>query len=345
MADPRFYDNRGPFALSELCAAAGVAPPEGADPAARIFDVAGLRQAGPLHFSFFEGARLRADFLATQAGWCFVKDAAAAAGCPPGTVAVPVAPLPVPRAFAAVARLFYPVHELGIQAQDRAVHPSAQLGEGVVLDYGVVVGPGAEIGAGTRIGPHAVIGRGVAIGRDCEIGAHAVIGFAHIGDRVVIQPGVVIGASGFGFTSARDGHVKTPQLGRVIVQDRVEIGANSTVDRGALADTVIGEGSKIDNLVQIGHNTEMGRHCIVAGQAGISGSVVLGDFVIIGGNAGVADHVTLGTGARLAAKSGVMRDIAPGRDYGGVPARPIREWHRETAALAKLAKKGKPTDE
>ena len=180
------------------------------------------------------------------------------------------------------------------------------------------------------LAPHCIIGRGVAIGRRCKIGPHAVIGFAYLGDEVIIQPGVIIGASGFGFSSGPDGHRKIPQLGRVIVQDRVEIGANSTIDRGALGDTVIGEGTKIDNLVQIGHNSRIGRHCVIAGQVGISGSVVLGDFVAVGGKAGIADHVTIGDRARLAGLSGVAHDLEGARDYGGIPARPIREWHRQT---------------
>jgi UDP-3-O-[3-hydroxymyristoyl] glucosamine N-acyltransferase len=243
-------------------------------------------------------------------------------------------------AYAAIAAQFYPDHELDIGAQDTPVHPSARLGEGVVLAPGVVIGANAEIGDGVRIGAYAVIGRGVTIGRRTQIGAHAAIAFAHLGDDVLIQAGAKIGGSGFGYSTSADGHIKMPHLGRVIVQDRVEVGTNSAVDRGALGDTVIGEGTKIDNLVQIGHNTTTGRHCALAGQSGTSGSVVLGDFVIVGGGVGIADHVKIGDRARLAGLSGVAHDLEGGRDYGGIPARPIREWHKEGALIAKLARKG-----
>jgi UDP-3-O-[3-hydroxymyristoyl] glucosamine N-acyltransferase len=337
MADPRFYDNRGPFSLAELCARARLACPEAASRDAKIFDVASLASAGPPHLSFFDGGRSRDSFSATHAGWCLVKKMPPRNRAPSATVLI--ACDSVGAAFAACARQFYPEHELDIRAQETAIHPAARLGEGVTVAPCAVIGAHAQIGEHTRIGAHAVIGRGVTIGRFCEIGSHVSIGFAHLGDRVLVQPGAVIGGSGFGFASGPAGHTKIAQLGRVIVQDNFEIGANSTVDRGALADTVIGEGTKIDNLVQIGHNSIIGRHCIVAGQAGLSGSVVLGDFVIVGGNSGVSDHVTIGDRTRLAGLSGIAHDLEGGRDYGGIPARPIRNWHREVLTLAKLAKK------
>ena len=343
MADPRFYDNRGPFRLAELCEATGLDCPPGADRAALVFDVAGLGPAGPPHLSFFDGRRGKEDFLATKAGWCLVGNKPRDA-FPPDTVLLPCAA--AARVFGDIARKFYPEHELGIHAQETAIHPSAKLGEGIVLAPGVIIGPNAEIGDATRIGAYSVIGRGVTIGRRAEIGSHVAIGFAHLGDDVLIQPGVKIGASGFGFSSGPEGHSKIPQLGRVIIQDHVELGSNSTVDRGALGDTVLGEGTKIDNLVQIGHNSVTGRHCVLAGAAGLSGSAVLGDFVIVGGKTGVSDHVTIGDRARIAGMSGVARDLEGARDYGGIPARPIRDWHKETALIAKLARKGKrSTDE
>ena len=337
MAEPRFFDNRGPFSLAELCARAGLDCPNGTSDAL-VHDVAGLDQAGAAHLSFFDGTRAKHEFQSTKAGWCLVKSTPSIKPLPPSTVLIP-APS-IGRAFAAIASTFYPDHEL-VLAQPDAVHQTARLGEGVQLGYGAVVGPGADIGEKTRIGAGSVIGRGVTIGRSCIIGARVTIQYAHIGDEVVIEAGTVIGSSGFGFASLANGHTKIPQLGRVIVQDRVEIGANSAIDRGALGDTVIGEGTKIDNLVQIGHNTRVGRHCVMAGQVGLSGSVTLGDFVLLGGKVGVADHVTIGDRVRVAALSGVGTDLEAGADYGGIPARPLMQWKREIAALAKVVRRRK----
>lgn len=334
MADPRFYDNRGPFRIAELCRIAQV-DGESVGESAVIHDVAPLDAAGSPHVTFCEKPP-RATEIATNAGWCIVPrharftPAGATKLLPSGHVV---------QSFAAVAAAFYPDHDSGFPPQEKAIHPSAKIGHGVLIAPGVVIGPDAEIGDGTRLGLYSVIGRGVAIGRSCDIGAHAVISFAYIGDHVIVQPGVIVGAPGFGYTSGPRGHRKIPQLGRVMIQDHVDIGANSTIDRAALGDTVIGEGTKIDNLVQIGHNTRVGRHCVIAGQAGTSGSAVLGDFVAVGGKAGIADHVHVGDRVRLAGLSGVAQDLEAGRDYGGIPARPIREWHRQMAYLAKVTRK------
>jgi UDP-3-O-[3-hydroxymyristoyl] glucosamine N-acyltransferase len=336
MADPRFYDNRGPVALEALCAKIGVGLPSGADGRAQVRDIAGLTQAGPQHLAFFDGGRAKEAFARTKAGWCLVKEDAPPREAPDKTILLPCPS--VAHAFAAAGKLFYPEDTIGIVAQDKPVHPSARLGDGVLLSPGVVIGPNAEIGRQTRIGPNTVIGRGVTVGRNSEIGANVWIGFAHLGDEVLVLPGARIGTPGFGFASTARGHTKTPQVGRVIVQDRVEIGANTTIDRGALGDTVIGEGSKIDNLVHIGHNCALGRHCIIAGLVGMAGSVTLGDFVVVGGKAGFADHATIGASARIAGMSGVFGDLPGGKDYGGIPARAVRNWHKETATLSRLAK-------
>lgn len=337
MADPRFFDNRGPFSAAELCRQLGIDAPH--DGGALIHDVAGLAYAGPQHLSFFEGHKAKRDFEATHAGWCLVsRDPAPRDGGP-----VLLRCESAPHVFAKAAALFYPEHGLGIAAQEMSVHPSARLADGVVLEPNVTIGPGAEIGERTRIGAGTAIGRGVTIGAGCEIGQGVTIGFAHLGDGVMIFPGVRIGTPGFGFASDKRGHVSIPQLGRVIIQDRVEIGSNSTIDRGALADTVIGEGTKLDNLVQVGHNTVMGRHCVMAGQSGAAGSVRIGDFVIIGGSVGVGDHAVIGDGARIAGFSAVWGELEGGQDYGGIMARPAREWQRELLLIKKLAKDYKKT--
>jgi UDP-3-O-[3-hydroxymyristoyl] glucosamine N-acyltransferase len=341
MADPRFYDNRGPFSLAVICAQAGIALPEGASGAALVSDLASLDGAGPEHLSFFAGGKTDS-FTSSRAGFCFVPKEHPA---PPEGMMVLASPS-VAHAFAAAAGLFYPEGSLPIWRQAGFVDPTARLGDGVVLGPGAVIGHGAEIGSRTRIGANTVIGPGVAIGQDCEIGANVTISHAYLGDRVLVLPGAQIGQPGFGFASSERGHVKIPQLGRVIIQDEVEIGAGTMIDRGALSDTVIGEGSKLDNLVQIGHNVRIGRHCVLVSQCGVAGSSVIEDFAVLGGQVGIADHAHIGPGARLAARSAMVsgQDIEGGRDYGGVPAKPIREWLREVHALSGLAKTRRKRD-
>lgn len=218
------------------------------------------------------------------------------------------------------------------------VHDAPLIEPGTVISPNVSIGNGAQIGAGTVLGPNVSIGAGVTIGRNCVIGANASIACAHLGNDVVIQPGVIIGAEGFGFQLRADRHRKIPQLGRVVIQDRVEIGANTTVDRGTLGDTVIGEGSKIDNLVQVGHNCRIGRNCVISGMCGLSGSTVLGDGVIMGGGAGTAGHLTIGANSKVLARSGVTHSFPPGSNIAGAPAQDVRMWKREIAAIRRLGK-------
>jgi UDP-3-O-[3-hydroxymyristoyl] glucosamine N-acyltransferase len=212
----------------------------------------------------------------------------------------------------------------------------------VTVDPGAAIGPGVEIGSGTIIGANAVVGRNVRIGRDCSIGANAVVAHALIGDRVILHPGCLIGQDGFGLVMAPAGHRKIPQIGRVIIQDDVEIGAGTAIDRGAFRDTVIGEGTKIDNQVQVGHNVSIGRHCVLVAQAGIGGSSTLEDFVVLGARVGVKDNVTIGEGAQVGANSGVGTDIPAGERWIGYPARPALQWMRSQRSFDRA---GRRTDD
>ncbi|MET0748328.1 MAG: UDP-3-O-(3-hydroxymyristoyl)glucosamine N-acyltransferase [Rhizobium sp.] len=213
------------------------------------------------------------------------------------------------------------------------VDPTARLEANVLVEPMAVIGAGAEIGEGTQIGAGAIIGAGVKIGRDCSISAGASVLCAYLGNNVIIHNGARIGQDGFGYAPGPAGMLKIVQVGRVIIQDNVEIGANTTIDRGTMDDTVIGEGTKIDNQAQIGHNVRIGRHTAIVSQVGIAGSARIGDGVQIGGQAGVAGHIHVGDGAQLAAGTGVIFDLAPGGRYGGVPARPLKDFLRELAEI------------
>jgi UDP-3-O-[3-hydroxymyristoyl] glucosamine N-acyltransferase len=230
------------------------------------------------------------------------------------------------------------------------IDPSAKLASDIVVAPGAVVAANVEIGSRSVIGANAVISAGTTIGEECFIGNNVSISHSLIGDRVIIHAGVCIGQDGFGYASVEAEYKKVPQLGRVIIQDDVEIGAITTVDRGAADDTVIGAGTKIDNQVHIGHNCRIGRHCILVGQAGLAGSVTVGDYCVLGAKVGVTDHVTIGSGAQIAAKSGITKDIPPNAVFAGFPGKPIGDWRREMATVARLGResrsqaknKGKP---
>jgi UDP-3-O-[3-hydroxymyristoyl] glucosamine N-acyltransferase len=341
MTDPFFFSPVCAPTIGDIVGWTGASVAPDVDLAATVTSVAPLEQGLPGHLVFLDNAKYAAALTTTRATACLVS-ARYAAQTPKGTIAL-VTPEPY-RAFGLVMQRMYPdalrpQTAFGVRgvAPGAVVHAEARLEQNVSIDPGAVVGPGAEIGENTMIGANAVIGAGVRIGRDCSIGPCASIQCALIGDRVIDHPGARVGQDGFGFAMGPRGHLKIPQIGRVIIQNDVEIGANATIDRGASRDTIIGEGAKIDNLVQIGHNVTIGRHCVIVSQSGISGSTEVGDFVAIGGQGGLTGHLRIGAGAQIAAQSGVMRDVPAGERWGGSPAQPMRGWLRGVAALEKLA--------
>ena len=339
MEHPGFFERAGPFSLADIAKAAGAELGPGADPVTSIKDVRPLADATARDLSFLDNRKYLSQLVETRAAACLVLPAFA--DRVPGGTAALLTSEPY-RSFALALNLFYPDASRPKVAGAGAtisIDATAQLEAGVVVEPGAVIGPQAHIGQGTRVAAGAVVGYRVAIGRDCYIGPQSTVTHALVGDRVTLHAGVRIGQDGFGYAMGRHGHLKVAQIGRVVIQDDVEIGANSTIDRGALKDTVIGEGSKIDNLVQIGHNVIMGRHCVIVAQSGISGSTELGDFVVMGGQSGTAGHIKLGNGVQIAGTAHPIKDVPAGGRIGGTPGRPLKQWAREVAVLTRLAGK------
>ncbi|MFC5386445.1 UDP-3-O-(3-hydroxymyristoyl)glucosamine N-acyltransferase [Aquamicrobium segne] len=345
MSDPVFFVPSRRFTAGEIAVLTGstLANPAYAD---TIIETIASATEGGDHALVFVGEKRHADLMTDLR--------AAAVLCPieladkaPAGIAVLVNPR-AQQAFALVGRTLFPAaatpvpatSERGISSQAH-IDPTAAIEPGAIVEAGAVIGPDVAIGSGTVIAPNAVIGASCRIGRNSYIGPNTAVSYALIGDRAIIHGGSSIGQDGFGFVGGARGPERMPQIGRVIIQDDVEIGSNTTVDRGAMADTIIGEGTKIDNLVQIAHNVKIGRGCVIAGQCGISGSVTLGDFVRLGGRVGIADHITVGDRVEVAASSGLMYDIPAGERWAGMPAQPMRDFFRELSAIRTFTKSSK----
>ena len=343
MVDRRFFANHGPFTAEQIAAGTGTSLQDAAQGSRPLNDVAPLDRATQTDISFFDNVKYIEQFANSDAGACFVR--AKYADQAPKSMVVLVTEDPY-RCYALTAQRFYPAPKAasGI-ARTATIDPTATIGKDAAIGPGAVIGVNAILGDRVSIGANAVVGNGVSIGDDSSIGPVSTLSHCMVGKQVIIHRGVHIGQDGFGFALGRDGHVKVPQLGRVIIGDDVEIGSGTCVDRGTGPDTVIGDGTKIDNLVQIGHNVNIGKRAVVVAQVGISGSTRIGDGAVIGGQVGIAGHLKIGAGSKVAAQSGVMTDIPNGSSYGGSPALPALEWHRQTIALQRLSKSKRGSNE
>lgn len=322
-------------ALSAAAIAAAVGGVLEGDGNVTVTRVAGLDSADASSLSFFSSAKYSDDAVKTKAGAVLVT--AALASSIAHVAARIVVGVPQEAMLVAIALLHRPSPFVP------GVHPSATIGARVTIGDGVAIGARSVIGDGSSIGAHTRVHAGVMVGEDVVIGTDCILysgvtayADTQIGDRVIVQAGAVLGSDGFGYVFRNGAHEKFPHVGRCVVESDVEIGANTTIDRGSVGDTVIGAGTKIDNLVQIGHNVRLGTRCLVMAQVGISGSARIGDGVIIAGQAGLAGHITIGAGARIAGQAGVFGDVPAGETWSGYPARPHRESLRVQAAAQQL---------
>jgi UDP-3-O-[3-hydroxymyristoyl] glucosamine N-acyltransferase len=337
MVDTRFHRFAGPFTIGAILASLDQSAllPAQAEDGFLIGGATDLNIAGSADIALAAHTDYIEDLKATSAGAVVILPSLLE-HLPAGTLAL-VNDKPH-HLFADILNLLYPDSTRAVITSNRPDLGAPVLERDVSIGFNVVVGAGVEIGRGTVIGANTVIGAGVTIGRNCVIAANTTIDCSHIGNNVVIHSGVRIGTEGFGWLDFGRSNRKVPQLGRVLIQDRVEIGANSTIDRGALGDTVVGEGTKIDNLVQIGHNCRIGRNCLIAAMSGLSGTTVLEDGVLLGGGVGTSGHLTIGAGSVVHGRAAVTKDWPAGSKLAGAPAQDIRDFWRELAVTRKLAK-------
>lgn len=339
MVDIHFFKTEGPFRLDELARLSGASLERCDDPSLLISNVASLDQAGQSDITFFDNRKYLPLFQNTKAKACFVAPSAVA-DAPAGLILL-VSKNPY-KSYGLAAAAFYPrpVADSSISPQ-AIIHETAKIGKGCEIRPGVVIEQNAQIGENCLIAPNVVIGENVIIGDNCMIGACSSIYYAMIGNNVRLHPGVRIGQDGFGFAIDPAGHVPIPQLGRVIIGDRCDIGANSCIDRGAGPDTIIGAGTFIDNLVQIGHNVKLGKNCVIVAQVGLSGSSELGDMVVMAGQSATVGHIKVGSGSRIGGQSAVLKDCPPMSELFGTPAIPIKQHLRQILTLRNMTLKSK----
>jgi UDP-3-O-[3-hydroxymyristoyl] glucosamine N-acyltransferase len=297
--------------------------------------VAALASAGSDDLGFV-ASRKYLPYVSTSGAGAFLVAADLATSLPEGTTCIHVGEPHV--ALAAILRLFFPgqPHPPGIHATAVVAH-SADLGEGVSIGPYAVIGERASLGARVRVDAHTVVGDGASIGEDSWLHPHVTVyGGVQVGRRCIVRSGARLGSDGFGYVWTDGGHRKVPQVGGCVLGDDVEVGANTTVDRGSIGESAVGAGSKLDNLVHLGHNVQVGRHVLIVAQTGVSGSSAIGDGAVIGGQAGLGGHLSVGRGARVAAQAGVFGDVPEGETYSGYPARPHRDALRAQAALFRL---------
>lgn len=331
--DSRFFQRKGPFDVATVTLRA-----EGEAEASQLIleGVASLHEATPSDVSFLDNRRYLPTLANTLAGAVIIHPSLQA-HVPPLTVAIRSAEPYA--AWARVCALFHPLVE-----RAPGIHPSATIDPLAIIDVSASIGPRVVVEAGASIGPRsrveasATILPGVVIGSDCVIESGATISHAIIGSRVHIGPGCRIGQEGFGFASTQSGFLSVPQLGLVLIEDDVRVGANTTIDRGSARDTVVGAGTWIDNLVQIAHNVTIGRYCVIVAQVGIAGSTQIGDFVRVGGQAAIAGHVEVGSRASIGAQAGVIGNVPQDAELLGSPAQPRRDFLKQIASLKQITK-------
>jgi len=339
MANSLFHKQRDAISLARIAELLSIQLPEGVDKSRLFSNVSTLKDGDASSIALFHNAKYRSEASETNVGLCITTDTYSAHL---SANTIPLIHVKPQRAYALIAQHLYPTTDA-----PPAIHPTAiiaataTLGDGCTIGAYAVIGDHVELGAGVIIENHTVINDNVKIGAFGRIASHVTISHSIIGERVTIKPGTHIGQQGFGFHMDESGHFDVPQLGIVIIGNDVQIGANACIDRGSLDNTIIGNGVRIDNLVQIAHNVYIGDQSVIVAQAGIAGSSHLGRFVIVAGQVGIAGHLNIGNGVRIAAQSGLMRDVTDGDTVAGSPAIPVRDWHKQTIALQRLIRQKK----